>query len=69
MDSEWWDRPAYEPCLRHRSGLLGDVEYEYVVEVYSPQHVPNWVPPPPPEEVVLPVEEYQHPNLSEEEAI
>jgi hypothetical protein len=29
MDSEWWDRPAYEPCMRHHSGLLGDEEYDY----------------------------------------
>jgi hypothetical protein len=27
MDSEWWDRSAYKPYLRRRSGLLGDKEY------------------------------------------
>jgi hypothetical protein len=29
MDSEWWDKPAYEACTRLRSGILGDDEYEY----------------------------------------
>jgi hypothetical protein len=34
MDSEWWDRPAYEPCPRRRSGLLGDAEYDYNADPY-----------------------------------
>jgi hypothetical protein len=42
------------------------------MEVYPPQQVP-WAPAPSEEEeakeVVIPVEEYQPPNLSEEEAI
>jgi hypothetical protein len=49
MDSEWWDRPAYEPFPRRRSRLLDDEEYDYTAEVYLPQHVP-WAPPPPEEE-------------------
>jgi hypothetical protein len=73
MDSKWWDRPAYEPCPRHRSGLLGDAEYDYVVAPYPQQQVPYWEPPPPEEEeeeeeaelAPLPVEEYQPPCLSE----
>jgi hypothetical protein len=47
MDSEWWDCPAYEPCLRRRSGLLGNAEYDYASEVYPQQQVPYWVPSPP----------------------
>jgi hypothetical protein len=72
MDSEWWDRPAYDPCPRRRSGLLGDEEYDYAADIYPPQQVP-WAPPPPEEEeaeeVALPVEECQPPDLSEKEAI
>jgi hypothetical protein len=34
MDSEWWDRLAYEPCPRRRSGLLGDAEYDYNTDLY-----------------------------------
>jgi hypothetical protein len=34
MDSEWWGRPAYEPCPRRRSGLLGDAEYDYDTDPY-----------------------------------
>jgi hypothetical protein len=72
MVSEWWDRPAYEPCPRHRSRLLDDEEYDYAAEVYLPQQVP-WAPPPPKEEeaeeVVISVEEYPSLDLSEEEAI
>jgi hypothetical protein len=45
MDSEWWDRPTYEPCSRRRSGLLGDTEYDSAVVPY-PQQVLYWVPPP-----------------------
>jgi hypothetical protein len=26
MDSEWWDHPAYEPCPRRWSGLLGNAD-------------------------------------------
>jgi hypothetical protein len=72
MDLKWWDHPAYEHCPRCRSGLLSDAEYDYAVEVYPLQLVPYWVPPPEEEkaeEVTLPVEEYQPPDLSEEEAI
>jgi hypothetical protein len=69
VDSEWWDRPAYEPCLRRRSGQLGNAEYDYAVDPYPQQQVPYWVLPPPEEEEaeevdevvdtpVLPVEEY-----------
>jgi hypothetical protein len=36
MDSEWWDCPAYEPCPRRRSGLLGDAEYYYDTDPYPP---------------------------------
>jgi hypothetical protein len=77
MDSEWWDRPAYEPCPRCRSGLLGDVEYDYDTDPYPQQQVPHWVPPPleedeeEEEQVVeapmLPVEQYHPPDLLEEE--
>jgi hypothetical protein len=86
MDSEWWGRPAYEPCPRHRSGLLGNAEYDYDYDVvpYPQQQVLHWVPPPPEENEeeeeeeeeeqvveapVLPVEQYQPPDLSEEEAL
>jgi hypothetical protein len=75
MDSEWWDRPAYDPCPRRRSGLLGDIEYDYDVDPYPQQQVPHWVPPSPEEDEeeeeqvveasVLPVEQCQPPNLSE----
>jgi hypothetical protein len=72
MDSEWWDYPAYEPCPRRRSGLLGDEEYDYSADVNASQQVP-WALPPPEEEeaeeVAISVEEYQPPDLSEEEAI
>jgi hypothetical protein len=40
MDSEWWDRPAYEPYPRRRLGLIGDAEYDYTAKVYLPQQVP-----------------------------
>jgi hypothetical protein len=50
MDSKWWDRPAYESCLRRQSGLLGDAEYSYDADPYQQQQVPHWVPPPPEEE-------------------
>jgi hypothetical protein len=40
MDSEWWDHPAYEPCLRRRSGLLSHAEYDYAVVPYPQQQVP-----------------------------
>jgi hypothetical protein len=40
MDSEWWDRLAYEPCLRRRSGLLGDAEYDYDADPYPQQQLP-----------------------------
>jgi hypothetical protein len=70
MDFEWWVYPTYEPCPRHRSSLLGDEEYDYGATVNTPQQVPRA----PPEEeeaeeVVIPVEEYQPQDLSEEEAI
>jgi hypothetical protein len=72
MDSEWWDYPTYEPCLRCRSGHLGDEEYDYNTDVNASQQVP-WALPPPEEEeaeeVAIPMEEYQPPDLSEEEAI
>jgi hypothetical protein len=64
MDSELWDRPAYEPCSRRRSGLIGDAEYDYDADLYPQEQVPHWVPPPPEEEEevveapVLPVEQY-----------
>jgi hypothetical protein len=64
MDSESWDRPAYEPCPRRQSGLLGDAEYDYDADPYPQEQVPHWVPPPPEEEEevveapVLPVEQY-----------
>jgi hypothetical protein len=71
MDSERWDRPAYEPCLRRRSSLLGDEEYDYDVPADASQHV-SWPPPSSPqeeaEEEIL-VEEYMPRGLSEEEAI
>jgi hypothetical protein len=35
MDSKWWDRPAYEPCPRRRSGLLSDAEYDYAAVPYQ----------------------------------
>jgi hypothetical protein len=67
---------AYEPYQRRRSGLLGDAEYDYAAEVYPQQLVPYLVPPPPEveeaeeaKEVPLPVEEYQPPDVSEEEAL
>jgi hypothetical protein len=73
LDSEWWDRPTYEPYPRRRSGLLGDAKYDYAAEVYPQQLDPYWVSSPPEEEeaeeMALPVEEYQPPELSEEEAI
>jgi hypothetical protein len=71
VDSEWWDQPAYESCPRRRSGLLGDEEYDYGVPGNAPQQVP-WAPPLGKEEadeVMIPVEEYQPPDLLEEEAI
>jgi hypothetical protein len=37
MDSKWWDRPAYEPCPRRRSSLLGDAEYDYDTDPYPQQ--------------------------------
>jgi hypothetical protein len=40
MDSEWWDRPAYEPCPRRRSGLLSNAEYDYAAKVYPQQQAP-----------------------------
>jgi hypothetical protein len=77
VDSEWWDRPAYESCPRRRSGQLGNAEYDYAADPYPQQQVPYWVLPPPEEEEaeeanevvdapVLPVEQYQPPDLSEE---
>jgi hypothetical protein len=75
MDSEWWDHPAYKPCLRRRSGLLGDAEYDYNADPYPQQLLlPHWVPPLPEEDEeeevpVLPVEQYQPPDLSEQEAL
>jgi hypothetical protein len=38
-DSEWWDRPAYEPCPRRRSGLLGDAQYDYDADPHSQHQV------------------------------
>jgi hypothetical protein len=64
--------PAYEHCPRRRSGLLGYAEYDYASEVYPQQQVPYWVPlseEEEAEEVAVPVEEYQPPDLSKEEAI
>jgi hypothetical protein len=61
-DSEWSYRPAYEPCPGHRSGLLGDEEYDDATKVYLPEDEEA-------KEVAIPVEEYQPPDLSEEEAI
>jgi hypothetical protein len=77
-DSEWWDRLTYEPCPRRRSGLLGDAEYDYAADPQPQQQVPYWVPPPPEAEEekdevveapVLPVDEYQPPDLLGEEAL
>jgi hypothetical protein len=72
MDSEWWDRPAYEPCLRRRLGLLLDTEYDYDADPYLQQQVPHWVPLPPEEDEeeeeqvveapVLPVEQTSRRN-------
>jgi hypothetical protein len=67
MYSEWWDCPSYEPCPRRRSGLLGDAEYDYDADPH-PQQLPYWVPPLPEEDdeeeaPVLPVEQYQQPDL------
>jgi hypothetical protein len=79
MDSKWWDRPAYKPCPKRRSGLLGDAKYDYDADPYPQQQVLHWVPPLPEadgeeeeqvvEAPVLPVEQYQPPDLSEEEAL
>jgi hypothetical protein len=79
MDSEWWDCPTYEPCLRRRLSLLGNGEYDYDADPYPQQQVPHWVPPPPEEEQeeeeedmevpVLLVEQYQPPDLLDEEAL
>jgi hypothetical protein len=77
MDSKWWDRPAYEPCPRRRSSLLGDAEYDYDTDPYPQQQVPHWLPLSEEDEEedqvveapVLSVEQYQPPDLSEEEAL
>jgi hypothetical protein len=65
------------PVAAHRSGLLGDAEYDYDADPYLQQQVPHWVPPPPEEDEeeqvmevpVLPVEQYQPLDQSEEEAL
>jgi hypothetical protein len=36
MNSTWRDRPAYESCLGHREGALGDDEYDYEVPIDLP---------------------------------
>jgi hypothetical protein len=68
MDSEWWDQPAYESCLRRPSGLLGDEEYNYDVS----QHA-SWPLSSPlqkeAEEEEISAEEYMPPELSKKEAI
>jgi hypothetical protein len=71
IDSEWWDRPAYESCSRRCSGLLGNNKYNYDMPVDAPQHM-AWSPSPPREEEAkeaIPMEEYMPLGLSEEEAI
>jgi hypothetical protein len=71
MDSEWWDKPAYEACTRIRSGILDDDKYEYDVHVGA-QEPAMWAPPPQEREAKeepIQVEEYMPPCLSEEEAI
>jgi hypothetical protein len=65
MDSTWWDRPAYDPCLRRCSGLLCVDEYGGPPK--APQQVP-WQPQQE-EEMEVSVEEYMPPTISEEEAI
>jgi hypothetical protein len=60
-------------------GLLGDAEYDYDTDLYPQQQVPHSVPPPPEEDKeekeqvveasMLPVEQYQSLDLSEEEAL
>jgi hypothetical protein len=65
------------PVAAHRSGLLGDAEYNYDADPYPQQQVPHRAPPPPEEDKeeqvmeasVLPVEQYQPLDLSEEEAL
>jgi hypothetical protein len=58
-----------------RSDLLGDAEYGYDADPYPQQLVSHWVSPPLEEEEevveasVLPVEQYQPPDLSKEEAL
>jgi hypothetical protein len=78
MGSERWDRPAYKPCPRRWSGLLGDAEYDYDADPHPQQQAPRWVLPPSEKEEkeeevaeapALPVEQYQPPDLSEEEAL
>jgi hypothetical protein len=72
VESEWWDRPTYKPCLRRRSSLLSDEEYDYSLLVNAPQQV-SWAPPAPEEEeskeMAILIEDYQPPDLSKEEAI
>jgi hypothetical protein len=75
MDFEWWDHPAYEPFPRGRSVLLGGAEYDNDANLHPQQQVPHWVSLPPEEEEevveapVLPVEQYQPSDLSEEEVL
>jgi hypothetical protein len=61
--------PAEETDARRRSGLLGDVQYDYTPARAGRrcQHAP--LPPRPVTEEVVPVEEYQPTELTEEEAI
>jgi hypothetical protein len=68
MDSAWWDRLVYRPCPRHRSGLLGDEEYDYDAPANVPQHM-SWPPSQEAEEEVISMEEYMSPGLSEEKTV
>jgi hypothetical protein len=64
----WWDRPSYEPNVWRRSGLLGYDEYDFDAPPDGIHHVPWPTMELEQEDLLVSVEEYIPPGISEEEA-